>query len=98
MSEADALAGGHPVEMNPVIYYRVSKPVSESSLSKLESFDLAKYFKKEEMGAAARSNQIKFIIKKKEITEKELDIQMTDSAGVDSYINQIFNFKRSEDM
>lgn len=60
-TEAEALSGGQPWDLNPTIYYRVKKPIKE--LEKLPSIDLTKLFNQSE-----EKSSLSFVVMNAEMT------------------------------
>ena len=65
--------------MNPVIFYRVSKPSTRESLASLPSFKTADFFEKEKV-EEDKTSKIAVLVRKKDIKPSELDIELSDSA------------------
>ena len=94
-SEKGALSGGHRAELDPVIFYRVASPCPSESLETLPSFKVANYFERENHADDKASN-IKFMIRKKKFTEKDLEIELEDPQ-VDQWLKDLFSFTKDED-
>jgi hypothetical protein len=77
--------------MNPVIYYRVKKPVR--SLEPLPKIDLSEFFDKDE----GENSQIAFTISKAHINLREVrQMEISDQATIDK-LDKLMNISKDED-
>lgn len=63
-TEEEAFSGGQPWDLNPIIFYRVKKPLKD--MAKLPMIDLTKHFKQ-----AEEQDSLSFFIMKAKISQKE---------------------------
>jgi hypothetical protein len=49
LTEKNVLEGSHPAQLDPILFYRIAKPVTKQSLDKLDCFNASDYFKREEL-------------------------------------------------
>jgi len=90
-TEDEALAGGQDWDLNPVVYYRFKKPVTNPDA--LPAIDINALFSRQE----AEDSQIAFTVSKTNIDMREIEqIELSDEQTKQN-LERVQNFTQDED-
>lgn len=84
-TEEEAFKGGQDWDLNPVVYYRVKKPVE--GLGVLPAIDIAKLYERE-----TDDSLVSFVFKQQVINFKEIDKIEVSDENVNKMLKQVLNF------
>lgn len=90
-SESEALQGGQSWDLNPVVYYRLNKPVKSTDC--LPKFELDQLFARSEQDDA----QISYTIQRKDVDMSEIERMQFSDEESKAKLDRLANFSTEED-